>query len=29
MGLGGVGVVGWLEGLCCKDGDARRRWSHM
>ena len=27
--LGGVGVVGRLEGLCHKVGDARRRWSHM
>ena len=28
-GLMGVGVVGMLEGLCCKVGDAKRRWSHM
>ena len=29
VGLGGVGVVGRLEGLQCKVGDAKRRWSHM
>ena len=25
----GVDVVGRLEDLCCKIGDARRKWSHM
>ena len=28
-GLMGVGVVGLLEGLHCKVGDTKRRWSHM
>ena len=28
--VGGVVVVaGWLEGLHCRLGDARSRWSHM
>ena len=29
-GLGvAVGVVGRLEGLWCRVGDVKRRWSHM
>ena len=28
-GLVGVFAVGMLEDLPCKDGNAKRRWSHM
>ena len=28
-GVRGIGVVGWLEDLHSKVGDAIRRWSHM
>ena len=28
-GLGVGEVVGMLEGLCCRVGDAIRRWSQM